>query len=91
MKKSLRLYISGSVQGVFFRNFIKEHADKHNVKGYIRNLEDGRVEVFLEGNLEDVDSIIPICKRGPPHSIIRGVEEKSEAFQDFKEFKVLKL
>ena len=90
MKKSMRLFISGSVQGVFFRNFIKEHADKHNVKGYTRNLEDGRVEIFLEGEMDKVDSVGQICKRGPQHSIIRNVEEKPESFQDFKEFKVLK-
>ena len=90
MKKSTRLFVSGSVQGVFFRNFIKEHADKHKIKGYVRNLEDGRVEIFLEGEMDDVDSVAQVCKRGPQHSIIRNVEEKQESFQDFKEFKVLK-
>ena len=48
MKKSLRLYITGTVQGIFFRQFIKENADQNGVRGYIRNLEDGRVEIFLE-------------------------------------------
>ncbi|HTY44148.1 MAG TPA: acylphosphatase, partial [Patescibacteria group bacterium] len=41
MKKSVRLYISGTVQNVFFRAFVKENAEKYNVKGFIRNLEDG--------------------------------------------------
>ena len=91
MKKSKRLYITGSVQGVFFRQYIKENADKNNVKGYARNLEDGRVEVFLEGALEDVEKMVAICKRGPQHAQIRGVEETDEKFQDFKEFKILKL
>ncbi|MAG38373.1 acylphosphatase [Candidatus Pacearchaeota archaeon] len=92
MKKSIRLYLSGSVQGVFFRQFIKENADKRRVKGYVRNLsDDGRVEIFLEGNSEDVDSLIAICKRGPQHAQIRNVEEKEEKFQDFKEFKILRV
>ncbi len=91
MKKSIRLYLSGSVQGIFFRRFVKDHADKKNVKGYVRNLENGKVEIFLEGNSEDVDSMIPLCKRGPQHSQIRSVEEKEERFQDFKEFKILSL
>ena len=91
MKKSIRLAITGSVQGVFFRNFIKENADKKNVKGYVRNLEDGRVEVFLEGNLENVNSMISICKRGPQHSIVRNVEEKDEKFQGMTEFKILRI
>jgi len=89
MKKSVRLYITGTVQGVFFRGFIKENAERHNVKGFIRNLEDGRVEVFLEGNAEDVNKLIEICKKGTKHSIIRKIEEKPEKYQDFKNFKVL--
>lgn len=91
MKKAIRLYITGTVQGVFFRQYIKENADKNSVLGYVRNLEDGRVEVFLQGESNSVDSLIAICKRGPQHSQIRSVEEKEERLQDFKEFKVLKL
>ncbi len=91
MKKSIRLFLTGTVQGLFFRQFIKENADKYDVRGYVRNLEDGRVEVFLEGNSDEVDSMIAICKRGPRHANIRNVEEKEERFQGFKEFKVMRL
>jgi acylphosphatase len=89
MKKSVRAYITGTVQGVFFRAFIKENAERHNVKGFIRNLEDGRIEVFLEGNTEDVNKMIELCKTGPKHSDIKNFEIKSERFQDFKTFKIL--
>lgn len=89
MKKSIRLYILGIVQGIFFRAFVKENAEKYNVKGFVRNLEDGRVEVFLEGNIDDVDKMIEICKTGPKHSQIKDVEIKIEKFQDFKTFKIL--
>lgn len=89
MKKSVRLYITGTVQGVFFRAFIKENAERYNVKGFVRNLEDGRVEIFLEGNSDDVNKMIDLCKKGPKHSQIRKVEEKPEKFQDLKAFKVL--
>ena len=89
MKKSIRLYISGIVQGIFFRNFVKENAERYNVKGFVRNLEDGRVEIFLEGNIDDVNKMIEMCKTGPKHSQIKNVEEKEERFQDFKTFKVL--
>ncbi len=91
MKKTIRLYLTGSVQSLFFRNFIKENADKHKVKGFIRTLEDGRIEIWLEGDIENVDAMIPICKRGPQHSNIRNVEEKTEHFQDFKEFKIMRI
>jgi len=89
MKKSVRVYIEGTVQGIFYRGFVKENAERHNVKGFVRNLEDGRVEVFLEGNNEDVDKMVELCKKGPKHSDIKKVEVKPEKFQDFKTFKIL--
>ena len=89
MKKSVRLYINGTVQGVFFRKFIKENADKLDVRGFTRNLEDGKVEVFLEGNVDAVKKMVEICNKGPKHSMIRNVELKDERFQDFKSFKIL--
>jgi acylphosphatase len=89
MKKAARLYISGTVQGVFFRQFVKDNADKNNVKGFVRNLVDGRVEVFLEGEQENVQNMIAICRRGPAHSNLRKVEEKEDKLQDFKEFKIM--
>jgi acylphosphatase len=89
MKKAIRLFISGAVQGVFFRRFVKDNADKSNVKGFVRNLEDGRLEVFLEGDPEKVDNMISVCRRGPAHSNLRKIDEKEESFQDFKEFKIL--
>lgn len=89
MKKSVRLYIEGTVQGVFFRQFIKENAERYNVKGFVRNLEDGKVEVFAEGDNENVDKMIELCKAGPKHSQIKNVEIKEEKFQDLREFKAL--
>jgi len=65
MKKAVRLYIDGTVQGIFFRMFVKENAEKYNVKGFIRNLENGKIEVFLEGNIDEVIKMIELCKKGP--------------------------
>ena len=89
MKKSVRLYIDGTVQGIFFRSFIKTNAEKYNVKGFVRNLEDGRVEVFLQGDVDDVKKMIELCKQGPKHAQIKNVEVKPEKFQEFKTFKIL--
>ena len=91
MKRSTRLFITGSIQNMFFRNFIKEHADKWNVKGFIRNMEDGRVEIFLEGDIPNVNAMLDICKKGPQYAKIRQVDQKEEKFQDFKEFKILRI
>lgn len=89
MKKSVRLYIEGTVQRIFFRSFIKENAEKHNIKGFTRNLEDGRIEVFIEGDSNDVNKMIELCKKGPRHAQIKNVKIKPETFQGFENFKIL--
>lgn len=89
MKKSIRLYITGTVQDVLFRAYVKENAERYDVKGFVRNLEDGRVEIFLEGDSENVNKMVELCRKGPKHAQIRSIEEKPEKFQDFKVFKVL--
>ena len=89
MKKAIRMHVSGLVQGVFFRPFIKENAEKLGIKGFVRNLEDGRVEIFIEGNPEEVKKMIAICEKGPKHSEVKEVVKHQEKFQGFKAFKVL--
>ena len=89
MKKAVKINIKGTVQGVFFRNFIKENADKLGILGFVRNLEDRSVEVFAEGEIDNVDKMVEVCKTGPKHAVIKNVVVKEARFQDFKEFKVL--
>ncbi|MDP2628477.1 MAG: acylphosphatase [Nanoarchaeota archaeon] len=89
MKKTVRLYITGVVQGIFFRMFVKENAEKYNVKGFVRNLDNGKIEAFLEGDTNDVEKMIELCKKGPKHSQIKNVEIKNERFQGLKTFKIL--
>ena len=89
MKKAVKVYIHGAVQGVFFRTFIKESADKLKVYGYVRNLEDGRVEAWFEGDSKVVNNMIEVCRAGPPHSQIKRIDIVDEKLQDMKEFKIL--
>ncbi len=89
MKKSVRLYIDGTVQRVFFRSFIKENAERYDLKGFTRNLENGKIEVFIEGDSDKVEKMIELCKKGPRHAQIKNVEIKSEPFQSFRVFKIL--
>jgi acylphosphatase len=91
MKKSVRLYVSGFIQGIFYRSYIKDNAERLNVKGFVRSLEDNRVEVFLEGNLDDVNKMIELCRKGLKSTEIRDIEIKDERFQDFKNFQILKI
>lgn len=88
--KTLKIYISGMVQGIFFRQFIKEQADKLGIKGHVRNLENGRVEVVAEGKDKQVNEMLKICRKGSPHSQVKELEIEKISSQDFKEFKVLR-
>ena len=89
MKKALRLHIGGTVQSMFFRNFVKQNADSYNVRGFFRKLEDSRVEIFLEGESTNVNKVSELCKKGPKYAQIRDVQEKEERLQDFKEFRII--
>ena len=88
--KTLRVFISGIVQGVFFRAFIKEQADKLDLKGHVRNLDDGRVEVVVEGKENDVNKMIETCKKGAPYSKVTDIEIEKIENQGFKEFKIIR-
>lgn len=89
MKKSIRIYVDGLINSLFYKPFIKENAERYDVKGFLRELEDKRIEVFLEGNPDNVNKMIEICKKGPRHSKIEKIQIKNERFQDFKTFKIL--
>ena len=89
--KTIRMFISGNVQGVFFRRFIKENADKLNVRGFVRNLEDGRVEVVAEGKDENVNEFLKKCREGSAHSNVKKVENIEIKHQSFDGFKILSL
>ena len=91
MKKSVRLILTGALQPMFFHDYIKKEADALKVRGYIRSLEDGKVEVFLEGDSKIVDEMIPLCKVGPYNTKIRNVDVKDERFQDFKDFRIVRI
>lgn len=89
MKKANRIYIFGTVQQVFFRTFVKDNAEKLGIKGYVRNRDDGSVEAWLEGNSEDVEKMIELCKQGPSQSVIKRLDIVEESLQDMKEFKII--
>jgi len=89
MKKAVKLTISGNVQGVFFRAYIKQEADKLNIKGYVRNIENGNVETGFEGNNEDVEKMIEVCRKGAPHSVVREVVIEERKFEGLKDFRIL--
>lgn len=70
-----RFFISGEVQGVGFRYFAQRSSAKHQVRGYVKNLTDGRVEVWAEGSEKAVNEFRLDLAAGPSHSQVAGVEE----------------
>ncbi|MFL6375801.1 MAG: acylphosphatase [Pyrinomonadaceae bacterium] len=70
-----RFYISGEVQGVGFRYFAQRSSARHQIKGYVRNLPDGRVEVWAEGPAIAVNEFGLDLAAGPAYSKVTGIEE----------------
>ena len=89
--KTIRIYITGSVQGVFFRKFLEDKANELNVRGFCRNREDGKVEVVAEGRDEKVNEMLEACKQGPQHAEIKDIQIQELRHQGFKGFRVMKL
>jgi len=88
-KVRAHLFISGWVQGVFFRANTRDKALRYGVKGWVRNLPDGRVEVICEGEREDIQRLIEWCKKGPPGARVEGVEVHWEEYKgEFETFSI---
>ena len=71
-----RFFVSGRVQGVGFRFFAERTAASLGVGGYVRNLYDGRVEVYAIGNAEQMDSLKNALRRGPRMASVDRVDEQ---------------
>lgn len=84
------VYVSGGVQGVFFRDSARKEARELDLSGWIKNLPDGRVEAVFEGPSESVRRMVKWCERGPEFATVEDVEaEFGEARGDLRGFEVL--
>jgi acylphosphatase len=84
----MRLYISGLVHGVRFRATMSEVARTHGVSGWVRNLTDGSVEAFIEGEEEDVRAVLAWARRGPPRARVDSVRVQQSGLQNIRGFVV---
>lgn len=78
MNTRAHVYISGYVQGVFFRYHTRELAQRLGLRGWVRNMPDDRVEVVFEGEKEAVERMLEFCRRGPSGARVTDVEIKRE-------------
>jgi acylphosphatase len=86
---SLHAWVSGRVQGVGFRYFVRQQAAVLPLTGWVRNLHDGRVEVLAEGSRPDLENLLAALKRGPAGSEVTDViVEWGEANGELQNFSV---
>jgi len=89
MTKRIHAFVSGSVQGVFFRSFIRSQANLKNLTGWVKNLPDGRVEIVAEGDSDRIDDFVELVKAGPTASTVENVEVETEkSSSKFHEFSI---
>ncbi|MCS7279781.1 MAG: acylphosphatase [Thermodesulfobacteriaceae bacterium] len=87
--KRVHVFVSGRVQGVFFRAYTQKEAYKLGLKGWVRNLPDGRVEAIFEGEDLAVEKMIRWCHQGSPGAIVTKVEVIEEPYKgEFSTFEI---
>jgi acylphosphatase len=79
-------YVSGRVQGVFFRQATADHAERLALDGWVRNLSDGRVEVLLEGEEAAVRELAAWLEQGPPKAKVTAVALEEQTLQGIAGF-----
>lgn len=88
--KIAHVYISGFVQGVGYRHFVKRKAQEIGLTGWVKNLPDGRVEAVFQGSKENIEEMILLCRKGPFLSEVEDVEvEWEEAEKEYNNFDII--
>lgn len=75
--KAIHAYVAGRVQGVYYRQRCRQTARSLGLVGWVRNLADGRVEVWAQGEAEACDELVDWLWAGPPGASVTGVETDS--------------
>lgn len=84
------ILVFGKVQGVGYRKFAKYHADKLSIQGSTRNLEDGSVEIYAQGEQKVLDTFMQYLKSGPERSDVVHIQSQKIAPHEFSGFVILK-
>jgi len=88
--KAVKVIIYGKVQGVGFRNFIFLHAKRLNIKGYVKNNPDGTVEAVFEGDEDNINKMIELCKRGPERARVDKIDIKDTEIKNYQDFRIIR-
>ena len=85
------VFVTGKVQGVFFRATTRSEAKNQNVFGWVRNVSDGRVEAVFEGKRENVEQMIEFCRIGPRAAHVSRTDVRWAKYSgEFSDFKIKK-
>ncbi len=84
--KNARVIVTGKVQGVFFRDFAKQNANKLSLTGYAKNLKDGTLELVLQGEEGKILKLATLCKSGPIFAKVESVNTEFLGCDDIEEF-----
>jgi acylphosphatase len=87
---TMKIKITGRVQGVFFRQSAQEKAINLGVKGTVRNCEDDSVEIVATGTKEQLDKLIQWCRVGPPRADVTDVTTQELSLQEFRNFSIVR-
>lgn len=82
-----RFLVSGKVQGVFFRDAAKAQADMLGLKGWAKNLDNGKVEIVTEGDATAIERFSRWAREGSTHARVTGVEATTEAPEGLGSFR----
>lgn len=86
MTTHVSIQVSGKVQGVYFRKYAKEEADRTGIKGFVRNQPDGSVYIEAEGSADQLKQFVEWCYKGSPLSKVEKVEIAKGALKNFPDF-----
>lgn len=84
----IHCYISGNVQGVWFRNSTREQAERFGITGWVRNLNDGRVEVIACGDSKSLEPFYAWLQQGPPLASVEECIQQEAPWQEYRGFSV---
>jgi len=86
-RKRVHVYVTGRVQGVYYRATTRDEATERGVDGWVRNLDDGRVEAVFEGDPDAVEEMVDFCYEGTEMADVSTVdvtEEEPEGLEGFE-------
>lgn len=85
---TVRVFISGFVQGVNFRRWVEGEALSRDISGWVRNLRDGRVEAIFHGDARAVSDLVRACRHGPALARVDGVHSEPAVYDGLEGFRI---